>query len=107
MGASIGATAILSILELKNPVNGVLAFDFGSERLLTQVYKLRSQRIPTDYSNHSSISKALEYANKNHYSFILIQGDKDLKEKVFTLKNLNTGKESVVKEKDISKVITS
>ncbi len=105
VGASIGASALLSVAQLNEPRKGVLVFDFGTENLLPQVYKLRNLGIPTDYSSHSSISKALDYANKNNYSYALIQGDKDLEKKVFTVKNLETGLDKLVSEKEIIKVI--
>ncbi|VVB70625.1 Histidine--tRNA ligase [uncultured archaeon] len=105
VGGSIGATALLSACELIDPKKGVLVFDFGTKRLISQIYKLKDAGIPADYSNHSSISKALDYANKNNYSYVLIQGDKDLEKKVFTLKNLSTGKDQTINEKEIIKVI--
>lgn len=105
VGVSIGASALLSVVQLNEPKKGILVFDFGTGKLLSQVYKLRNSGIPTDYSSHSSISKALDYANKNNYSYILIQGDKDLEKKVFTVKNLETGTDKIVSEKEIIKVI--
>jgi len=43
-----------------------------------------------------SLSKQLEYAAKNNFKKIVIVGDKDLKNKQVTIKDLKTGEEKKV-----------
>ena len=54
--------------------------------------------------NARGISKNLEYANKLDIPFVAILGEKELKKKEFTLKEMETGKERKVKFTDLKKL---
>lgn len=51
------------------------------------------------------ISKNLDYASRMGIPYCLIVGERELKEKVFTLRDMKSGKETKVKESGIAKAI--
>ncbi len=51
-------------------------------------------------------TKALEYANAYYIKNVIFIGEKELKEKKFSIKNLTTGKELKLSEKDLLKKIS-
>lgn len=58
--------------------------------------KLRkSNKIASVY--YGKPSKALEFANSYNYKKVIFAGEKEIKERKFKVKNMKTGKESLMK----------
>jgi histidyl-tRNA synthetase len=72
---------------------------------LPLIEELRKAGIKTDFNiDNKSISKALDYANKNAIPFVAIIGERELKTKEFKLKNMKTGKEKTIKFNETQKL---
>jgi histidyl-tRNA synthetase len=64
--------------------------------------RLRLDSIPTEvYTPKMSLNKKLEYANKIGVKYAGIIGDKELQDSSITLKNMETGEQDYIKQKDI------
>lgn len=64
--------------------------------------RLRLDSIPTEvYTPKMSLNKKLEYANKIGVKYAGIIGNKELQESSITLKNMETGEQDYIKQKDI------
>ncbi|MBU0534867.1 MAG: histidine--tRNA ligase [Patescibacteria group bacterium] len=78
------------------PLTESLSETFG---IATQ---LRLRSIPTEvYAHQASLTKKLEYSNKLGVEYAGIIGEKELKESSITLKNMKTGEQSNIKQKDL------
>ncbi len=111
VGISLGVDRILDILQDKlNPEAGTKIFvvPIGKEMqvpALELVQKIRALGINASMDlNSRGISKNLDYANKVGIPFVAILGEKELKKKEFSLKNMKTGKEQKVKIIDLKKL---
>ena len=67
---------------------------------------LRNNNIITDlYPDNPKLKKQLQYANNNNISYVIIIGEDEVKSKLYTLKNMETGtQEKLSIEEIISKV---
>jgi len=87
----------------------VLVAGVGKEmqgKALDLVQKIRGLGINAVMDlNARGISKNLDYANKLKIPFVAILGEKEIKAKEFTLKEMKTGKESKVKLADLKKLV--
>ena len=69
------------------------------------VQELRENNIASEIDlMDRNISKNLDYANKEGIPFVIVLGDKELKEKKFSLKDMKTGKETLLKLDEIGKL---
>jgi histidyl-tRNA synthetase len=112
-GISLGIERIAEIMKerkmLKSLKTNTKAFvvavnDKVRKDVLDIVGKLRKNGIPTDYDLRSrKLSKQLEYAGSMKIPFAVIIGPKELEKKSVNLRNMETGKEEMVKIKDLSK----
>ena len=112
VGGSIGVDRLMSALEelelIKyDVVSDVLVCNLSeelSEKYLTIVQELRTAGIKTDfYYEPGKLDKQLKYADKKNINFAVIIGSDEVKNGEVTVKNLSTGKQEKVKEKDLVK----
>jgi histidyl-tRNA synthetase len=74
------------------------------DNVLEIVQMLREKSVKTDYDLRSrSLSKQLEYASSLGIPFTAIVGEKELKENSVKLRNMRTGKEEMIKIKELVK----
>jgi histidyl-tRNA synthetase len=102
VGISYGAERIYDILnecnlfpnEIGTPVK-VLFLNFGEiEELyaLKALAELRKNNIASEiYPNQTKIGKQMSYANAKQIPFVIMAGEEEIKEALFTLKNMKTG----------------
>ena len=77
------------------------------KNVLKIIQQLRTESIPTDFDIKSrNLSKQLEYANSLKIPYAVIVGEKELKKNSVKLRNMNTGKEKLLKIKDLLKSFT-
>ena len=50
---------------------------------------------------YGKVSKALEYANAYNIKYVIFIGEEEIKKKKLLLKNMKTGKESMISEKEL------
>ncbi len=112
VGGSFGVDRLLDLSEERiNVQKGpkVLVVPIGRElqgEALGLVQKIRGLGVNAAMDlNSRGISKNLEYANKLGIPFVVILGEKELKKKEFTLKEMKSGKEKKVKVADLKKVV--
>ena len=75
-----------------------------SDKALEVVQMLRDKSIAADYDLRSrKLSKQLEYASIMKIPFVVIVGEKELKQKSVKLRNMKTGKEGLVKIDKLAK----
>lgn len=114
IGISFGLDRICNVLKNK----GV-----KTKKTLTQLYiipikttsecvkisrELRKQGINVDMDlNNKSISKNLQYANSYEIPYVLLVGEKELRKKKVKLRNMNTGKESLISVKNVVKKLNN
>lgn len=112
-GTTIGLTRIYDalkekkLIEEKKTVVKAFIIPIKTEKEAAKLAsKLRKQGINTDLDlMEKSISKNLSYCNKMKIPYVIILGEKELKEKTVTLKDMNKGTEEKIKIEDIVKKI--
>jgi histidyl-tRNA synthetase len=89
----------LAKIELKN--NRVLIISIGQDKeAIKLAEKLRKNNISTSIM-YGKVSKALEYANAYNIKYVIFIGEEEIKKKKLLLKNMKTGKESMISEKEL------
>ena len=58
-------------------------------------------KFSSEVYNSKNLKKALKYANKNQADFALIIGEEEIKKDSYSIKNLKTGTQELVKESSI------
>ena len=112
VGISYGAERIYDVLnecnlfpnEIGTPVKA-LFLNFGE---IEEIYALkalsvlRKNNIASElYPDKTKIAKQMNYANAKQIPFVIIAGEEEIKESLFTLKNMETGKQRKVTLQDI------
>ena len=64
---------------------------------------LRESKIPYYWNYKYNLKKSLSKANVSNVKFIIIIGEDEFKNNYFTIKNLNSGNQTLSKLKDINK----
>ena len=73
-------------------------------KVLEIVKTLRDKSVPADYDMRSrSLSGQLKYVSSMGIPFSIIIGEKELEKKSIKIRNMKTGKEELVKIKDLGK----
>ncbi len=119
VGISFGLDRIFLVLEaldlfpvtIKNTVK-VLFVNFGEAEAfgcLEAIQQLRSKGIKAELYPDASTSKKqfikqMNHANKRHIPFVVLVGESEFKNKLFTLKNMSTGDQ---KEVSLTELIKS
>jgi len=110
VGISIGLTRLFD--QLKNKVEIKLEEDTPTAVLvlpLTEDRKLcleladtlRENFIPTEVAPVGNMKKALNYANKLNIPYVIFIGEDEIKDKMYTVKNMITGEQKSVAQEDI------
>lgn len=105
VGISYGAERIYDVLEelklfpteIGTPIK-VIFLNFGSQEelyALKGLEKLRKTGISAEiYPDNAKIGKQMNYANAKQIPFVVIAGEDEIKENLFTLKNMTTGEQA-------------
>ena len=69
---------------------------------------LRNNNIITDlYPDNPKLKKQLQYANNNNISYVIIIGEDEVKSKLYTLKNMETGSQEKLSIEEIITKVSS
>ena len=112
VGISFGVDRIYDVMEELNlfPADvhvgtQVLFFNLGETESRTAfrlMQQLRSNDIRSElYHEQSKFDKQFKYAEKKSIPYIIIIGDKELKENTCTIKNLTTGQQQTIAASDL------
>jgi histidyl-tRNA synthetase len=111
VGISFGIERILDLIEKKLSVKGnkeVLVTAIEKENIvqaLKLANELRKIGIKTEMNLTSkSLSKSLEFAQKQGIPFVIILGENELKKRLFILKDMEKGTQRTIFFKDIQKL---
>lgn len=105
ISASIERLSALAKIDTKN--NQVIIISLNQDKPSIDLSeKIRKLNIPCSVF-FGKPSKALEYANSNNIPYVIFIGDEEVKKKKIKLKNMLTGKELLINEKDLEKELKS
>ena len=117
VGISYGAERIYDILnecnlfpaEIGTPVKTLL-LNFGEKEelyALKALSELRKNNIASElYPDNVKIGKQMSYANAKQIPFVIMTGEEEMKESLFTLKNMETGEQKKLTLVDVVKQLT-
>ncbi|MEM2955970.1 MAG: histidine--tRNA ligase [Candidatus Pacearchaeota archaeon] len=91
-------------IKLKETVVDIFIIPIGNvfEKALEIASKLREAKINTDIDlMQRSISKNLEYANKQGIPYVIFFGENEAKQKKVKLRDMKSGKEEILSEKQL------
>ena len=96
-GISLGLEPLYLLSDIESDNIKYLIVSLGKDKeAITLAEKLRSKNNPTTLLLDKSPSKALEYANSYNIENIIFVGEEEVKSKKFKIKNLKTGKETIL-----------
>lgn len=111
VGMSIGITRLFDILKSENLLKnegqsfvtiGIITFEETLNYGLQIMTSLREKGIRAEILNETKSFKAkMKEANKRQIEFVLILGEDEMKEQLFTLKNMATGEQEKLNLKGI------
>ncbi len=111
VGMSIGITRLFDILKSENLLKdegqsfvtvGIITFEETLNYGLQIMASLREKGIRAEVLNETKSFKAkMKEANKRQIEFVLILGEDEVKEQLFTLKNMTTGEQEKLNLKGI------
>lgn len=118
VGISFGADRIYDVLNAldlypKEAVNAtqLLFINFGDKETaycLPTVAKARVAGIRTEmYPDNAKMKKQMGYANAKAIPFVALAGENEINESKFTLKNMETGEQTLVSEDELIESILS
>ena len=107
-GLALGFERLYEIVKakskLKKTATKVFVIPIGAVEILPIVKTLRDSNINTDFDlMQRGISKNLEFASKQEIPFVIFVGNEELKKKKLKLKDMKSGKESMLALKDVIK----
>ena len=106
VGISFGLDRIVSVMKESKDVKEryfvVYVNDKVKSKATNILQTLRKEGLVADMDKmNRNISKQMKYASSLKYPFVVIVGEKELKKKSVTLRNMKSGKEKLVKIKDL------
>ena len=118
VGISFGADRIYDVmLELGLFPEGLgaftklLAVNFGQRErdyCLPLLKKLRKQNISCEmYPEPSKMKKQMQYADKNRIPFVLLAGESEITQGLYSLKNMKTGQQQQLSPDELINTLTS
>jgi histidyl-tRNA synthetase len=117
VGVSFGADRIYDVMkELNRFPEGlgsftkVLAVNFGERErnyCLPLLQKLRLHQISCEmYPDPAKMKKQMQYADKNGIPFVLLAGDSEINQGLYSLKNMKTGEQQQLPAESIIQLLT-
>jgi histidyl-tRNA synthetase len=115
-GISFGIERMIEVMKERNMIKAekssvkvfvVAVNDEVRKKVLEIVQNLRNNLISTDFDlRFRTLSKQLEYVNSLGIRYAIIVGEKELKNNSVKLRDMDTGKEKLLKIKDLVKKLT-
>ncbi len=101
-GISFGLDRLETLSSIKVPNKKLLIISLGQDKKAIELANKTRPLIPTQIL-YNKPTKALEYANAYKIPLVIFIGDEEVKSKKFKLKDMNSGKEKSINEKDLEK----
>ena len=104
-GISFGLDRLVIVSKLKTENKKVLIISLNQDKKTIELAeKLRKENISCTII-YGKPSKALEYANAKKINYVIFVGENEIKSGKFKLKDMKSGKENMISEKDLLKKI--
>jgi len=100
-GISFGIERLTQLANIKLENIKYLVVSLNQDKKAIEIAEKLRQKENTQLMLDKSPSKALEYANSKKIQNIIFIGEEEIKSKKFKVKNLGTGKEKLITEKEI------
>ncbi len=101
-GISFGLEPLFLMSKVESDKNTVLVLSLSrDEKAIKITEQLRNKNIPVILLTDKGPSKALDYANSKKIERVIFIGEEEVKNKKYTLKNMKTGREEKLSEKDL------
>ena len=110
-GVSFGLTPIIEQIKLQNELKvktlaKVLVIPINTvEKSLMIIQELRQKGISASFALGKGVSKNLEYAGSLGIPYVLIIGEREIKEDKVLLRNMETGEETLLKVDKVIKLL--
>jgi len=102
-GISFGLDRLELLSSITPEFKKVLVISLNQDKKSIELAeKIRALKIPCQIF-YGKPGKALDYANSYNIPWVIFVGDEEVKKKKFKLKNMNSGKEKLISEKDLEK----
>jgi len=102
VGWAAGVERLVDLIEFKKKILNNIVILPMNEDLISHAYNAREilfkKRIKSEVYYVDSLKKALKYANKIQASHAIIIGKDEIKKSLFSIKNLVTGKQELIKQ---------
>jgi histidyl-tRNA synthetase len=100
-GISFGLDRLELLSKLKEVNNKTLIISIGQDKKARELAtSLREKNIPCSIM-YGKVTKALEYANSYSIPYVLFVGEEEIKSKKFLMRNMTSGKEEKLSEKQL------
>ncbi|MEK6872913.1 MAG: ATP phosphoribosyltransferase regulatory subunit [Nanoarchaeota archaeon] len=100
-GISFGLDRLELLAKIKIPDKKVLIISLNQDKKAVLLAdKIRNLKVPCQIF-YGKPTKALDYANSYSIPIVIFIGEEEVKKKKFKLKNMTTGKEKLLSEKDL------
>lgn len=101
-GLSFGIEPLFLISEIDYRENSILILSISEDKQsINLAKKIRDKGISTILLLDKSPTKALEYSNSKKIKKVIIVGEEEVRNKKYTLKNMETGKSVKLSERDL------
>ena len=118
VGISFGLDRIYLVLEELNLFpetvlsnTKVLFINFGEKEAMyamKAISKLRVAGISSElYPDDTKMGKQMNYANKRNIPYVILAGDKEMENQLFTLKDMNSGEQKSVSLNELQEILQS
>lgn len=115
VGISFGLDRIYLVLEelnlftdLELPKPKVLFINFGDDEAafcMKALVELRKNNVKSElYPDSSKLKKQMNYANKSEIPYVVMVGAEEIENKVYTLKNMESGEQQVCSLKELIRI---
>jgi histidyl-tRNA synthetase len=104
-GFAFGLERLSQLAKIDTKERSVLIISINQDKEAIKLSEeLRREGISCSVMGNK-ISKALEYANSYKINYVVFIGEEEIKQKKFKLRNMQTGKEEMLKKEDLIKKI--
>lgn len=101
-GISFGMEPLFLLSKIEPEKNEILILSLSQdEKAIKITEQLRNKNVPVILLTDKGPSKALDYANSKKIERVIFVGEEEVKNKKYTLKNMKTGKEEKLSEKEL------
>jgi len=102
-GISFGLDRLELISQISQSQKGILIISLSQDKSAIELAeKIRELNYPCEIA-YGKPGKALEYANACQIKYVIFLGEEEIKKKKFKLKDMASGKEKLIAEKDLEK----